>query len=67
MSEPPTRPERPDAIARVVARVLEGTGLTRELIGQTPLPTLLAITLLLDEIEVLRAERTRGPTERPEG
>jgi hypothetical protein len=63
--DPPTTPDAPDALRRLVDRVLARTGLTPQLVQATPLPTLVAIEILLDEVDALRKERGQGRTPVP--
>jgi hypothetical protein len=44
----------PNAITRLVDKILERTGLTRELAMQTPIPVLLALSLMIDEVDDAR-------------
>lgn len=57
--DPPTTPDSPDALQRLIERVLARTGLTPQLVQASPLPTLVAIDILLSEVDELRARPPR--------
>jgi hypothetical protein len=53
--EPTTFADSPEAITGLVERILSRTKMTRELCLETPLPALHVISVLLDEVDALRA------------